>query len=55
MGHGATAAPAFIEQALAALEDWISYRQTGGAAGSLPGRITGLEPLRSPSPPDRAS
>ena len=48
MGHGGAAAPAFVEQALAALEDWITYRQTAGAAGSLPGRITGLEPLHAP-------
>ena len=48
MGHGGAAAPAFVEQAIAALEDWITYRQTAGAAGSLPGRITGLEPLHAP-------
>lgn len=45
MGHGGAAAPPFVEEALAAVEDWITHRQTGGAAGSLPGRITGLDPL----------
>ena len=38
----------FVDQALAALEDWITYRQTAGAA--VPARtITGLEPLHAPS------
>jgi hypothetical protein len=48
MGHGGAAAYPFVEQAITALEDWITYRKTGGAAGSLPGRIIGLEPLRAP-------
>ena len=44
MGHGGTAAPPFVEQALAELEDWITHRQTGGAAGSLPGTHHGPRP-----------
>ena len=31
--------------AIDALESWITHRQTGGAAGAVPGRIAGLEPL----------
>ena len=48
LGHGGAAAPPFVEQAIAQLEDWITYRQTGGATGSLPGRIIGLDPLPAP-------
>jgi hypothetical protein len=48
LGHGGAAAPPFVEQAITQLEDWITYRQTGGATGALPGRITGLEPLPPP-------
>ena len=48
LGHGGAAAPPFVEQAFNALEHWITYRQSGGTAGSLPGRINGLEPLPHP-------
>lgn len=48
MGHGGAAVYPFVEQAIAELEEWITYRQSGGAAGSLPGRIIGLEPLPAP-------
>ena len=48
LGHGGAAAPPFVKQALDALEHWITHRQSGGTAGSLPGRITGLEPLPDP-------
>lgn len=48
MGHGGAAVYPFVEQALAQVEDWITYRQTGGAEGSLPGRIIGLEPATAP-------
>ncbi|WNV77003.1 alpha/beta hydrolase domain-containing protein [Geodermatophilus sp. DSM 44513] len=45
MGHGGAAVHPFVEQALAAVEDWITHRATDGAQGSEPGRITGLEPV----------
>lgn len=48
LGHGGAAAPPFVEQAIIQLEDWITHRQTGGTAGALPGRITGLDPLPPP-------
>ena len=48
-GWVTAAAPTpFVEAALAEVEDWITYRQTGGAAGALPGHIIGLEPLPHP-------
>ena len=47
MGHGGGATP-FVEAALTEIEDWITYRQTGGAAGALPETIIGLEPLPHP-------
>ena len=48
MGHGGGGAAPFVEAALTEVEDWITYRQTGGAAGALPGSIIGLEPLPHP-------
>ena len=48
MGHGGAGAAPFVEAALTEVEDWITYRQTGGAAGSLPGSILGLQPLPHP-------
>ena len=43
MGHGGAAVHPFVEQALAAVEDWITHRATRGAEGTEPGRIIGLE------------
>jgi hypothetical protein len=48
MGHGGAAAYPFVEQALAQLENWITYRHTNGTAGALPERIIGLQPLPPP-------
>ncbi|SNS94718.1 Tannase and feruloyl esterase [Geodermatophilus pulveris] len=45
MGHGGAAVHPFVEQALAAVEDWITHRATDGAEGSEPDRIIGLTPL----------
>ncbi|MDP9428191.1 MAG: DUF4397 domain-containing protein, partial [Actinomycetota bacterium] len=46
MGHGGAAVHPFVQQALAAVEDWITQREID-AESTGPGRIIGLEPLDS--------
>jgi hypothetical protein len=45
MGHGGAAVHPFVEQALVAVEDWITHRATHGAEGTEPGHIIGLQPV----------